>query len=81
MKKVLSNNPRIGTQLAYAKFSRYYFRCNEQRGNKESVHSLCSKAHQQSFTGETRTDDSISHNVCFGVRPKHIVNRNSLPLA
>ena len=48
---------------------------------KESVHSLRSKAHQQSFTGETRTDDSISHNVCFGVRPKHIVNRNSLPLA
>ena len=43
---------------------------------KESVHSLRSKAHQQSFTGETRTDDSISHNVCFGVRPKHIVNRN-----
>ena len=71
MKKVLSNNPRIGTQLAYAKFSRYFFRHNEQRGNKESVHSLCSKAHQQSFTGEARSNDGIS-DVCFGVRPKHI---------
>ena len=71
MNKVLSNNPRIGTQ--FANWDREFAKHNEQRENKESVHSLRSKEHQQSFTGETRSNGGISHKVCFGDKPKHIV--------
>ncbi len=39
MKKILCKN-RLGTRLAYAKFSRYFFKHNGQRGKKDLVQSL-----------------------------------------
>ena len=39
VKKVLCVN-RIGAQLAYAKFTRYFFRHNQQKGGKDTVDSI-----------------------------------------
>jgi hypothetical protein len=71
MKKLLSKN-RMGTQLAYAKFTRFFFKHNQKRGNCDSIYSLSVKTHQNSFK---RTDGnapitSTAENVFFGIRPK-----------
>jgi hypothetical protein len=50
MKKLLSKN-RMGTQLAYAKFTRFFFKHNQKRGNCDSIYSLSEKTHEKSFKG------------------------------
>ena len=68
MKKLLANN-RMGTQLAYAKFSRYIFRHNQLHGiNQETIYSLRANMEQRTFKGVN--SDFISRKVHFGIRPK-----------
>ena len=71
MKKLLSKN-RMGTQLAYAKFSRFFFKHNQNRGNCDSIYSLSAKTHQNSFKGTDGNSPitSTAENVFFGIRPK-----------
>jgi hypothetical protein len=71
MKKLLSKN-RMGTQLAYAKFSRFFFKHNQNHGNCDSIYSLSAKTHQNSFKGTDGNSPitSTAENVFFGIRPK-----------
>jgi hypothetical protein len=50
MKKLLCKN-RMGTQLAYAKLSRFFFKHNQNRAAYDSVISLSAKAHKEAFHG------------------------------
>ena len=71
MKKLLAKN-RMGTQLAYAKFTRFFFKHNQKRGNCDSICSLAAKRHQNSFKGaDSNVPISLpSKKVFFGIRPK-----------
>ncbi len=78
MKKLLAKN-RMGTQLAYAKFTRFFFKHNQKRGNCDSIYSLSAKTHQNSFKGTdgNAPTTSTTEKVFFGIRPKE---RNSVAL-
>ena len=65
MKKVLCKN-RLGVQLAYAKFSRYFFRHNQQRGDKLSINSLLMQQIKNGVNQPTNVND-----ITIGVRSKH----------
>ena len=67
MKKLLCKN-RMGTQLAYAKFSRFFFKHNQNRAAYDSVISLSAKAHKEAFHGARNDIKQLS--VSFGIRKK-----------
>ena len=67
----------MGTQLAYAKFTRHFFNHNQKRGNHDSVYSLCAKEHRERFQEcSISMTESSEHEIHFGVRSKE---RKRLP--
>ncbi|CAB3980735.1 Hypothetical predicted protein [Paramuricea clavata] len=67
MKKLLSKN-QMGTQLAYAKFTCHFFKHNQQRGNHDSIYSLCAKEHKETFEKcSTVSSELGAHNAHFGI--------------
>ena len=76
MKKLLCVN-RIGAQLAYAKFTRYFFRHNQQRGNDDTIDSIKSKNLKDACNGKVAPQSLRS--ACFGIRAKCRGNLESLP--
>ena len=79
MKKLLSKN-RMGTQLAYAKFTQFFFKHNQKRGNCDSIYSLSAKTHEKSFKGTDGNTPiaSITEKVFFGIKPKES-NHETVP--
>ena len=70
MKKLLSKN-RIGTQLAYAKFTRYFFNHSQKRGNHDSVYSLSAKEHKKRLEESNTAIGELSEcNFHFGIKPE-----------
>lgn len=67
MKKLLANN-RMGTELAYAKFTRFFFRHNQLRGDCNTIHSLSAKKEQQVF--ENTPNAILTKRYIFGLKPK-----------
>ena len=78
MRKLLCVN-RIGVQLAYAKFTRYFFRHNQQRGNHETIDSIKSKNPKDVCEG-IEAEPDLLRSVCFGIRPKCQGSFDSLPV-
>jgi hypothetical protein len=80
MKKLLSKN-RMGTQLAYAKFTRHFFKHNQQRGNRDSIYSLCAKKHKETFEKcSTVSSELGARNAHFGIRSEERES-SALPLS
>ena len=77
MKKLLSKN-RMGTQLAYAKFTRYFFKHNQLRGGHDSIHSLRSKKCKNIFQGNTNDNNPL--NFHFGIRSDERESQGIPPL-
>ena len=78
MKKLLCKN-RIGVQLAFAKFTRYFFRHNQQRGQKESIQSLKAKNLKDICCGENEIPD-VRGSACFGIRTKNTGSKDTLTM-
>jgi hypothetical protein len=76
MRKLLCVN-RIGAQLAYAKFTRYFFRHNQQRGDDDTIESIRSKNLKDVCDGEVAPELICS--ACFGIRAECQGNFESLP--
>ena len=77
MKKLLSKN-RMGTQLAYAKFTRHFFKHNQLRGGRDSIHSLRTKECKNTFQGKTNDNNRL--NVHFGIRSDERESQGMRPL-
>ena len=61
----------MGTQLAYAKLTRHFFKHNQKRGNHDSVYSLCAKEHKERFEEYSISmSESSECDIQFGVRSK-----------
>ena len=67
MNKLLSKN-RIGVQLAFAKFSRYFFRHNQKRSEKHTIESLQAKKLNDFCKGKVNSNQVDI--TCFGIKPK-----------
>ena len=76
MKKLLCKN-RIGIQLAFVKFTRYFFQHNQQPGQKESIQSLKAKNLKDICCGENEIPD-VRGSACFGIRPKNTGSKDTL---
>ena len=76
MRKLLCVN-RIGAQLAYAKFTRYFFRHNQQRGDDDTIESIRSKNLKDVCDGKVAPE--LLGSACFGIRAKCRGNLESLP--
>ena len=67
MRKLLCIN-RIGAQLAYAKFTRYFFQHNQQRGDDDTIDSIKSKNLKDICNGKVAPQ--LIGSGCFGIRAK-----------
>ena len=67
MRKLLCIN-RIGAQLAYAKFTRYFFRHNQQRGDGDTIDSIKSKNLKD--VCDDKVAPELLRSACFGIRAK-----------
>ena len=76
MRKLLCVNG-IGAQLAYAKFTRYFFRHNQQRGDDDTVDSINSKNLKDVCDGKVALQ--LIRSGCFGIRAKCRGDLESLP--
>jgi hypothetical protein len=76
MRKLLCVN-RIGAQLAYAKFTRYFFRHNQQRGDGDTIDSIKSKNLKD--VCDDKVAPELLRSACFGIRAKCRGDLESLP--
>ena len=76
MKKLLCVN-RIGAQLAYATFTRYFFRHNQQKGGKDTVDSIKNKILKNICNGKEAAE--LLRSACFGIRAKYRGDLELLP--
>ena len=67
MRKLLCIN-RIGAQLAYAKFTRYFFRHNQQRGDGDTIDAIKSKNLKD--VCDDKVAPELLRSACFGIRAK-----------
>ena len=80
MKKVLCKN-RVGVQLAYVKFSRYFFQHNQKPRTKDTINSLHAQQNKDfCFGGADLPNQCDKTSLSFGVRSKNPCNHEKQSL-
>ena len=80
MKKVLCKN-RVGVQLVYAKFSRYFFQHNQKPRTKDTINSLHAPQNKDFCIGGADLPNQCDKtSLSFGVRSKNPCNHEKQSL-